>query len=261
VVLSPLVVGSRISFQVGEDAQDRHVGAVGVRSRRLGKEGWLAARTRALEEGEMDRRIGLPAAVVCALLVVASSAAARTDGHGHGYGHRHRHRDGGGLHHGPRHHGHGHRAAPTPNPEFAQFFCTAYPDPLTRAMLFSFEQDLWDHGETDGYAEHITSKPLPDTPRHSILMTVGFGDHQVTNWASEIEARTIGAQLRTPALDPGRYPGPFPYWGIAPIPSFPFIGSAAMVIGDLGPLRSCPNDGVTVCAGNQAGTRRHRSRT
>jgi hypothetical protein len=72
-------------------------------------------------------------------------------------------------------------------------------------------QDLWDHGETDGYAEHLTSNPLPDTPRHSILMTVGFGDHQVTNWASEIEARTIGAQLREPVLDPGRYPGPTPY--------------------------------------------------
>jgi hypothetical protein len=59
-------------------------------------------------------------------------------------------------------------------PEFAQFFYTAYPDPLERSMLFSLEEDLWDHGETDGYAEHITSKPLPDTPRHSILMTVGF---------------------------------------------------------------------------------------
>jgi hypothetical protein len=139
-------------------------------------------------------------------------------------------------------------------PEFAQFFYKAYPNPLTRAMLFSFEQDLWDHGETDGYAEHITSNPLPGTPTHSILMTVGFGDHQVTNWASEIEARTIGAQLREPDLDPGRYPGPTPYWGIARIRSFPFTGSAAMVVGDLGPLRPCPNDGVTVCQGNQAGT-------
>jgi hypothetical protein len=139
-------------------------------------------------------------------------------------------------------------------PEFAQFFYAAYPDPLERSMLFSLEEDLWDHGETDGYAEHITSDPLPDTPRHSILMTVGFGDHQVTNWASEIEARTIGAQLREPVLDPGRYPGPTPYWGIPRIRSFPFNGPAAMVVGDLGPLRACPNDGVTVCAGAFAGT-------
>jgi hypothetical protein len=139
-------------------------------------------------------------------------------------------------------------------PQFAHFFYAAYPNPLARAMLFSFEQDLWDRGETDGYAEHITTNPLPGTPAHSILMTVGFGDHQVTNWASEIEARTIGAQLREPVLDPGRYPSPTPYWGIPRIQSFPFTGPAAMVVGDLGPLRPCPNDGVTVCTNGQAGT-------
>ena len=85
-------------------------------------------------------------------------------------------------------------------------------------------------------------------------MTVAFGDHQVTNWASEIEARTIGARLREPVLDPGRYPGPEPYWGIPRIRSFPFTGRAAMVVGDLGPLRPCPNDGVTACEGSLAGT-------
>jgi hypothetical protein len=139
-------------------------------------------------------------------------------------------------------------------PEFAQVMYTAYPNPLERAMLFSFMQDEWDHGETDGYAENLTSNPLPGTPVHSVLMTVSFGDHQVTNWASEIEARTIGAQLREPVLDPGRYPGPVPYWGIQRIKSFPFTGHAAMVVGDLGPLRPCPNDGVTVCNGSLAGT-------
>ncbi len=139
-------------------------------------------------------------------------------------------------------------------PEFAQILYRAYPNPLDRSLLFSFIQNLWDHGETDGYAEHMTGNPLPGTPRHSVLMTVAFGDHQVTNWASEIEARTIGARLRTPVLDPGRYPGPTPYWGIPRIRSFPFFGRAAMVVGDLGPLRPCPNDGVTVCEGSLAGT-------
>ena len=46
-------------------------------------------------------------------------------------------------------------------PEFAQFLYVAYPDPLDRSLLFSFIQNLWDHGEIDGYAEHITSHPLP----------------------------------------------------------------------------------------------------
>jgi hypothetical protein len=139
-------------------------------------------------------------------------------------------------------------------PEFAQFFYRSYPSQLDRALLFSFIQNVWDHGETDGYAEHLTSHPLPGTPRHSVLMTVALGDHQVTNWASEIEARTIGARLREPVLDPGRYPGSMPYWGIPRIGSFPFTGRAAMVVGDLGPLRPCPNDGVTACEGSLAGT-------
>jgi hypothetical protein len=139
-------------------------------------------------------------------------------------------------------------------PEFAQIFYRAYPNPLERSLLYSFIQNLWDHGEMDGYARHVTRHPLPGTPRHSVLMTVALGDHQVTNWASEIEARTIRARLREPVLDPGRYPGPVPYWGIRRIHSYPFSGRAAMVVGDLGPLRPCPNDGVTACEGPLAGT-------
>jgi len=137
---------------------------------------------------------------------------------------------------------------------FAEVFYRTYPDPLDRELLYSFIQNLWDHGEADGYAEHMTTDPLPDTPRHSVLMTVSFGDHQVTNWASEVEARTIGARLREPVLDPGRYPGPTPYWRIPRIRAYPYKGPAAMVVGDVGPLRPCPNDGVTVCSGSLAGT-------
>ena len=139
-------------------------------------------------------------------------------------------------------------------PEFAQIFYRAYPNPLDRALLYSFIQDLWDHGEMDGYAEHVTRHRLPGTPRHKVLMTIAVGDHQVTNWASEIEARTIKARVRKPTVDPGRYPGPVPYWGIKRIHSYPFTGRAAMVVGDLGPLRPCPNDGVTPCEGAFAGT-------
>jgi hypothetical protein len=137
---------------------------------------------------------------------------------------------------------------------FAEVLYRTYPDPLERELLYSFVQNLWDHGEADGYAQHMTTHPLRDTPRHSVLMTVSFGDHQVTNWASEVEARTIGARIREPVLDPGRYPGPIPYWGIRRIRRYPYKGAAAMVVGDVGPLRPCPNDGVTVCSGSLAGS-------
>jgi len=139
-------------------------------------------------------------------------------------------------------------------PTFAAVLYRTYPKPLARQFLYSFIQDLWDQGEADGYAQHMTTDPLPGTPPHQVLMTVAFGDHQVTNWASEIEARTIGASIRAPILDPGRYPGPTPWWGVPTITSYPFTGSAAVIVGDLGPLRPCPNDGVSACAGAQAGT-------
>jgi len=137
---------------------------------------------------------------------------------------------------------------------FADVLYRTYPDALERELLYSFIQDLWDHGEADGYAAHMTGSPLPDTPAHSVFMTVSFGDHQVTNWASEVEMRTVGALIREPVLDPGRYPGPQPYWDVPPIPSYPYSGPAAVLIGDLGPLRPCPNDGVTACSGGFAGT-------
>ena len=68
-------------------------------------------------------------------------------------------------------------------------------------------------------------------------MHMALGDHQVANVAAEVEARTIGARLRTPAVDPGRNFDKVPYYGIRPIRWFPFDGSA-FVVWDAGPTRT-----------------------
>ena len=81
-----------------------------------------------------------------------------------------------------------------------------YPDELERPLALDLAQVLWDRGEADGYAQHMTSSPLPDTPRHVVLMHVAFGDHQVTQYQADVEARTIGARIHTPILAPGRSP-------------------------------------------------------
>ena len=65
---------------------------------------------------------------------------------------------------------------------------------------------------------------------------LAYGDHQVSNLAAENEARTIGAQVETPALDPGRHWDVNPFLGIPAITSYPFDGPAAMVYYDGGPL-------------------------
>jgi hypothetical protein len=120
---------------------------------------------------------------------------------------------------------------------FAELLYPAYPDELTRPLLLSLIQMLWDRGEPNGYAWHMTDDPYPNTPRHTVLLHMAFGDHQVANIGTEVEARTIGARIRLPAVDPGRHPDVTPYFGIEPIRKYPYRGSA-LVVWDIGPLRA-----------------------
>jgi hypothetical protein len=105
----------------------------------------------------------------------------------------------------------------------------AYPNELERPLLLSLIQLLWDRAEANGYAHHMTSDPLPGTPAHTVLMHEAFADHQVANITTEVEARTIGASVRWPALAPGRHTDVNPYFGIPHITAFPFDGSALVV--------------------------------
>ena len=127
-----------------------------------------------------------------------------------------------------------------PNPEkealgvsFSSFLFQAYPNELERPLIYDLLQVLWDRSEANGYAEHLTSNPLPDTPVHKVLMHVAFGDHQVATVAADVEARTIGAGVPPNPLEAGRSTDVEPYYAIARIPSFPYSGSA-MVIWDGG---------------------------
>ena len=113
----------------------------------------------------------------------------------------------------------------------------AYPGALERAVILSLTQVLWDRGEANGYALHMTRAPYLDTPRHTVLLHEAFGDHQVANVATETEARTIGARLRTPAVDPGRSLDREPFFGIRPIRNYPWGGNA-LVVWDIGSLRA-----------------------
>jgi hypothetical protein len=112
---------------------------------------------------------------------------------------------------------------------FQQLMDQSYPDPTDQQLILALIQMLWDRGEADGYAQHLTSHPLPGTPVHQVLMHVAFGDHQVSPAAAQVEARTIGARLQTPALAPGWSDEAVPYWGIKPIRHYPYRGSALVV--------------------------------
>ena len=82
----------------------------------------------------------------------------------------------------------------------------------------------------------MTTDPLPNTPEHTVLLDVAFGDHQVTPFQADVEARTIGASIHAPILPAGRSPQAQPSWGIPAIKAYPFSGSA-IVYWDAGPAR------------------------
>jgi hypothetical protein len=127
---------------------------------------------------------------------------------------------------------------------YAPLLYGGYPKQLERQLWLSQIQLLWDRGESNGFAHHITSRPLPNTPRHNVLLHVAFGDHQVADVTSLIMARTIGARIRQPALAPGRSPFSTPWYGLRRIASYPYQGSA-LVWWDSGtppsPLENLPN--------------------
>lgn len=116
---------------------------------------------------------------------------------------------------------------------YAVVFEPSYPNEIQQALGLSLIQMLWDRSEPSGYARYITNDPLPNTPAHYVLLHPAFGDHQVANVATEIEARTIGASIHQPAIAPGRHTDVDPYFDIPAIPSYPFDGSA-MVVWDSG---------------------------
>ncbi len=122
--------------------------------------------------------------------------------------------------------------------DFATYFTVmrqAYPDRIEQQIGYGILQMLWDRIEVDGYAQHLTNDPLPGTPRHQVVLDVAFGDHQVANVTSEMEARSIGAKLRTPALAAHRNPDAHPFYGLVPETKYPTRDSL-LVYWDAGTL-------------------------
>jgi hypothetical protein len=111
-----------------------------------------------------------------------------------------------------------------------------YPDLSIRPVILDLMQQLWDRGDPDGYAQHMTSDPLRDTPSHTVLMQIAYGDKEVPMYAAAVEARTIGAFAHQPALDlaTNRIRDRNLLYGVPTIPSYPFTGSA-IVVWDSGP--------------------------
>ncbi|HEX8205989.1 MAG TPA: hypothetical protein VF587_08030 [Solirubrobacteraceae bacterium] len=126
-----------------------------------------------------------------------------------------------------------------------------YPNELERPLILDLMQMLWDRSDPNGYAAHMTHDPLPNTPAHDVLLHVGFGDHQVADVTTEVEARTIGARVHRPLLEPGReryrnrpYPGRAAgeqFWGVDALGPLGYSATGSgVVFWDTGPYRGAP---------------------
>ncbi|HEY3681735.1 MAG TPA: hypothetical protein VGL93_01780 [Streptosporangiaceae bacterium] len=108
---------------------------------------------------------------------------------------------------------------------FQQVIDKSYPDRTQQQIILALAQMLWDRGEGDGYVQHVVRDPLPGTPVHQVLLHEAFGDHQVTNIGTEVEARTLGVGVHWPAVQPGRSLDTTPFWGIPRVTSRAHRGS------------------------------------
>ena len=91
--------------------------------------------------------------------------------------------------------------------EFAAIFDKAYTNPVDQQVVLQLAQLLWDRGENEGYAEHLTSHPYPGIPAKQVFMIENYGDHQVANVSAEMLARTIGAHNHQPAFNASFFGG------------------------------------------------------
>jgi hypothetical protein len=116
---------------------------------------------------------------------------------------------------------------------FRTIMATTYLDPVDRVVGLGLIQMLWDRGETNGYAAHIATNPLPNTPAKRVLIHVAVGDHQVAPLTAEVEARTIGIPVHRPPFADGRSPDVDPAWNLPAI-DYPSTGPGGLVFWDSG---------------------------
>ncbi|MBK5233199.1 MAG: hypothetical protein JJE13_09495 [Thermoleophilia bacterium] len=136
-------------------------------------------------------------------------------------------------------------------PAYGVLFEASYPDELAEPLALNLVQMLWDRGEPNGYAHRMTDNPPPNTPKHRVNLIVAVGDHQVSNFTSDIEARTAGFVTNPGTISDERWPNYDELWNVPRLTAgdYPYTGSTITYY-DTGPFRTNPLD----LAGDNIGT-------
>ncbi len=84
-------------------------------------------------------------------------------------------------------------------PMYRTILLGAYADPLDAALIINLMQQQWDRTEPTGVADVIVGDGVPGTPTKQVLMQIAIADDEVSNVASEYQARTMGIPTLTPS--------------------------------------------------------------
>ena len=110
--------------------------------------------------------------------------------------------------------------------EYAVVLRNAYPNALDQQLVFGVLQMLWDRRRDRRLRAapdrpHLRPDPAEGDPDDRRLRRPPGGEHHAQNIA-----RTLNIKMYQPALPIGATIVPEPFYGIDPIPAFPYAGSA-----------------------------------
>ncbi len=75
----------------------------------------------------------------------------------------------------------------------------AYPDQLDITLIINLMQQEWDKTEASSVSDVILGDGFPDTPTKQVLLQIAIADDEVSNLASEYQARTMGLPVIAPS--------------------------------------------------------------
>ena len=80
--------------------------------------------------------------------------------------------------------------------QFDAFFAIAnnsYEDPRDVQLALTLAQNFWDRAEPIGFLPHVRDDPFEGTPAHDLMMRAAVGDHSVSTFAAQLQARSLSA--------------------------------------------------------------------
>jgi hypothetical protein len=84
-------------------------------------------------------------------------------------------------------------------PTYRTTLAGSYLEPLKIALIINLMQQQWDRTEPTAVADAILTGGIPGTPDKQVLMQIAIADDEVSNVASEYQARTMGIPVLTPS--------------------------------------------------------------